>query len=83
MGFRISISDYNFDWVYSGYRQHERSHAGDTTREEAIEFYATLGVDAVELTHVYWQDRPASYARKLAGDAGSRGRPSRNCNRRC
>jgi sugar phosphate isomerase/epimerase len=70
LSFRISISDYNFDWVFSGARQHERSHAGDTTREEAVAFYATLGVDAIEMTHAYWLDRPASYAKRVAADSG-------------
>ena len=70
MQLRISLSDYNADWVYKGTFQIPRSHPGYLTREELVEFYGTLGVDGIEFTHSYWGDCKASYARELASDNG-------------
>ena len=67
---RISISDYNADWAYIENFQHPRSHKGYLTRENVVSFYGTLGVDGVEYTHSYWEDCPASYARRVAENAG-------------
>lgn len=68
MAFKISISDYNFDWYYKGVFQSPRSHPGTVSREEAVAFYGTLEVDAIEFTHVYWTDCPATHLKKLAAD---------------
>src|SRR5437016_5642251 len=69
-GNKISLSDYNADWAYKEHFQHSRSHEGYLTREEVVAFYGTLGVEGIEYTHCYWADLPASYAKKLASDAG-------------
>src|SRR5437899_11210248 len=70
MANRITISDYNADWAYIENFEHPRSHKGYLAREDVVSFYGTLGVNGVEYTHAYWQDCPASYARKLAENAG-------------
>ena len=67
---RISISDYNADWVYKGTFQVPRGHPGYLTREELVAFYGTLGVEGIEFTHSYWGDCTAAYAKGLAADAG-------------
>ena len=40
------------------------------TREEFIQYYGSLGVDGLELTHDYWDDCPVSYLREVAERAG-------------
>src|ERR1700722_12279238 len=67
---RISLSDYNADWVYKSKFQHPKRSEGYLTREEAVAIYGEMGVDGVEYTHCYWNDCPAAYAKKAADDSG-------------
>ena len=66
----ISLSDYNADWALDQRFRHPRSHAGYLTREEVVAHCASLGVDAIELTHCYWEDCSPAYCRTLAEDVG-------------
>jgi sugar phosphate isomerase/epimerase len=67
---KITQTDYNADWAYKEHYQHPRSKPGYLTPEEFVNFCATLEIDGIELTDAYWGHKDASYARKVAADAG-------------
>ena len=70
MAKKITLFDYNADWALKDYFTDPKPTSGYLTREEVIEFYGTLGVDGVELTHAYWGDCPIDYVKNLAENAG-------------
>jgi sugar phosphate isomerase/epimerase len=68
---RISLIDYDADWVMTGGRNlHPRPHPGYLTREEVVSVIGNLGVDGIELYHGYWDDYSSSDLKRLMGNAG-------------
>lgn len=65
----ISLFDYNADWALKNYNVDPRDSPGYLTREQIIEFYGTIGVEAVEIRDEYWRDCSINYVRKLCADA--------------
>ena len=67
---KISVFDYDFDWVLEDYNIHPRPTPGILSRQEIVAFCGTLGVDGIEIRHDYWADCTPSTIRKICGDAG-------------
>ena len=67
---KISIFDYDFDWVLKDYNIHPRPTPGILSRQDIVSFCGTLGVDGIEIRHDYWADCTPSTIRKLCDDAG-------------
>ena len=70
MNNKITMFDYNADWVLKDYSIDNPGGDGFLSREELIRFFGTLGVDGVEIMHAYWGDMPAAEVKKLTDDAG-------------
>jgi sugar phosphate isomerase/epimerase len=66
----ISVVDYDGDWALKEGFQHPRSLPGYLSREELVAFYGTLGVDALEFSHCYWEDCSAASLKNLAANCG-------------
>lgn len=66
---KISMFDYNADWALKDYNVDPRDSPGYLTREQVLQFYGTLGVDGVEIRHVYWGDCSVKEIKKLCADA--------------
>ncbi len=67
---RITVIDYNCDWILKDHNLVARSTPGELTREQVIEFLGTLDVDGIELVHGYWQDYSVGHLKKLVDDCG-------------
>jgi sugar phosphate isomerase/epimerase len=66
----ISIVDFSYAWVMRELFQFPRSKPGYMTREEVVEAYGKLGVEAIELIHNYWADCTPAYVKSVTADAG-------------
>ena len=67
---KFTIFDFNTDWALKENFGTPRSIPGYLTHEEAFAFYASLGVEGVELSRLYWEKHPTSYLKKITVDAG-------------
>ncbi|MBI2843339.1 MAG: TIM barrel protein [Armatimonadetes bacterium] len=69
MNNKITMCDYSTDWALNENFLDERASPGYLTREEVIRFFGTLGINAVELFHAYWQDSSIGYVKNVCADA--------------
>ena len=67
---RISVIDYNFDWILRDNYLNPRSSPGLLNLEEVISFCGTLDIDGLELMHSYWKSHKASYVKQITDNAG-------------
>jgi len=67
---KITMFDYNFDWVLKDYNVHPRSTPGTLSREQVVAFCGTLGLDGIEIRHDYWSDCSPFSVRQICRDAG-------------
>ncbi len=67
---KITMFDYNMDWLLKDGNCDPRPIPGTVTREEIMAFYGSLGVDGVEIREEYWGDCTVDYLKNLAADAG-------------
>lgn len=67
---RLTSIDYNLDWLLTERNFHPRPTPGSLTREQAVAFHGTLGLDGLELMHPYWEDYSPQRLRQLVADAG-------------
>ena len=70
MNNKITMFDYNADWVLKDYSIDHPGGNGYITREELMQFFGTLDIHGVELMHAYWHDMPVDQIKLLADDAG-------------
>ena len=67
---RISVIDYNFDWILRDNYLNPRSSPGFLNLEEVISFCSTLDINGLELMHSYWEKFKPSDIKKLADNVG-------------
>lgn len=70
MNNKVTVFDYDFDWVLKDTSNERKTGGGTMTLGEAIAFTGSLGVDGIELSRRYWENTPTAQLKSLVNDSG-------------